>query len=56
MRLPMIRTMIITILMILTMTTLVGCSKGDKGAVMTNDLLHRETNAVSEVSAISQYQ
>lgn len=50
----MIRTMIITVLMILTMTTTVGCGK--KEPIITNDLLHRETNAVSEVSAISQYQ
>lgn len=50
----MIRTMIITILMILTMTTTVGCGK--KEPIITNDLLHRETNAVSEVSEISQYQ
>lgn len=56
MRLPMTRTMIITVLIILTTTTLVGCSKGDKGAVMTNDLLHRETKEVTKVSAISQYQ
>jgi hypothetical protein len=49
----MIRTMIITILMILTMIT-VGCGK--KEPIITNDLLHREMNAVSEVSAISQYQ
>jgi hypothetical protein len=47
----MIRTMIITILMILTMTTNVGCGK--KEPIITNDLLHRET---TEVSAISQYQ
>jgi hypothetical protein len=50
----MTRTMIITILMILTMTTVVGCGK--KEPIITNDLLYRETNAVSEVSAISQYQ
>ena len=51
----MIRTMIITALILLTMTTTVGCGKGDKGAVITNDLLHRETTEVTEVSAISQY-
>lgn len=50
----MIRTMIITVLMILTMTTTVGCGK--KEPIMTNDLLHRETNEITEVSAISQYQ
>lgn len=50
----MIRTMIITILMILTMTTVVGCGK--KEPIITNDLLHRETTEVTEVSAISQYQ
>ena len=49
----MIRTMIITILMILTMTTTVGCGKKEP---ITNDLLHRETTEVTEVSAISQYQ
>ena len=47
----MIRTMIITILMILTMTTVVGCGK--KEPIITNDLLHREVHKVSE---ISQYQ
>lgn len=47
----MIRTMIITILMILTMTITVGCGK--KEPIITNDLLHRK---VTEVSAISQYQ
>ena len=50
----MIRTMIITILMILTMTTTVGCGK--KEPIITNDLLHRETNEVHKVSEISQYQ
>lgn len=51
----MIRTIIITVLMILTMTTVVGC-KADKEPVMTNDLLYRETIEVTEVSEISQYQ
>ena len=56
MRLPMTRTMIITILLILATTTLVGCSKGDKGAVMTNDLLYESTTDKAITSAISQYQ
>ena len=49
-----IKTIILTILLLTTMTTVVGCGK--KEPIMTNDLLHRETTEVTEVSAISQYQ
>ncbi len=58
---PMIRVnvmnVIITVIMIMTMITTVGC--GTKKEPVTNevsDLLYRETNVVSEVSEISQYQ
>lgn len=49
-----IKTIILTILLLTTMTNVVGC--GSKEPIMTNDLLHRETTEVTEVSAISQYQ
>ena len=40
------RLMIITILILLAMTTTVGCSK--KTGITTNDLLHRKTTEVPE--------
>lgn len=52
---PMIKTMIITIILFMTMITTVGCGTKNK-PVVTNDLLYRETIEVTEVSEISQYQ
>ncbi len=46
-----VKTMIITVMIIMTMITTVGC--GTKKEPVTNevsDLLYRETNVVSEVS------
>lgn len=45
--------LILTVMMIITMLTTVGCGKDN--AQTTNDLLYRETNEVHKVSEISQY-
>lgn len=47
--------LILTVMMIMMTTVVVGCGEGDEGAVTTNDLLYRETNEVHKVSEISQY-
>ena len=47
--------LILTVMIIITMLTTVGCGK-DNAPQVTNDLLYRETNEVHKVSEISQYQ
>ena len=46
--------LILTVMMIMMTTIVVGCGK-DNAPQVTNDLLYRETNEVHKVSKISQY-
>ena len=53
-RFAQMKRLILTVMMIMITTIIVGCGK-DNAPQVTNDLLYRETNEVHKVSEISQY-